>query len=131
MNKICKQYISEVKALFPIMGKNEKKYIEKLRSTVEDYCEEFNVETKEALYKNYSTPAQVVQDYFESADIDYLVKKVKFSKFIKWTFVILLAAALIGISVYAIMLYHDYQTAMTQLTQTMNNAVNEAINELF
>lgn len=130
MNKICKQYISEVKALFPIMGKNEKKYIEKLRNTVEDYCEEFNVETKDALYENYSTPTQVVQDYFASADTEYLVKKVKFSKFIKITLVVLLALALVGISIYSIVLYHDYQTAKYELAQNMNDAINSAVNSL-
>lgn len=130
MNKICKQYISEVKTLFPIMGKNEKKYIEKLKNTVEDYCEEFDIETKDALYENYSTPTQVVQDYFASADTEYLVKKVKFSKFIKITFVVLLALALIGISAYAIILYHDRQTAINELNQIMSDAFSSAVNNL-
>jgi len=130
MNKICKQYISEVKALFPIMGKSEKAYIAKLCNTVEDYCEEFNVETKEALYESYSTPAQVVQDYFASADTEYLVKKVKFSKFIKITFVVLLALALVGISIYSLVLYQDYRTAMNELTQALNNSVSSAISDL-
>lgn len=124
MNKICKQYISEVKALFPIMGKNEKNYIEKLKNNLEDYCEEFSVASKDELYKNYSTPTQVVNDYFATADTDYLVKKIKFSRFIKLTFVILLAVALISISIYSIVLYNDYQTALTQVTENMNDALN-------
>ena len=40
MNKICKEYISEIKALFPIKRKPEKDYIKKIAADVADYCED-------------------------------------------------------------------------------------------
>ena len=51
VNKICKTYISEVKAFFPILGKDERSYISKLRTNVDDFCDEANISTKEELYK--------------------------------------------------------------------------------
>lgn len=125
MNKICKKYISEVKALFPIKGKNERKYIEKLKQNLEDYCSETTVESKEQLYKEYSTPAQVVTDYFSTVDTEYLVKKVRFSKLIKWTFIIVIAIILIGASIYGTTLYIDYKMAMAQVTNDMSQALEE------
>ena len=49
MNKICKQYISEVKSFFPIMGKSEKRYVTKLKANIESYCEDEEITTKEEL----------------------------------------------------------------------------------
>lgn len=40
MTKLCKRYIADIKAFFPIMGKQERKYLAKLADTIEDYCEE-------------------------------------------------------------------------------------------
>ena len=53
MNKICKQYISEVKSFFPIMGKSEKRYVTKLKANIESYCEDEEITTKEELYEKY------------------------------------------------------------------------------
>ena len=30
MNKLCKEYINEIKAMFPVKGKEERKYIKNL-----------------------------------------------------------------------------------------------------
>ena len=35
MNSLTKQYIKNVKALFPILGKDEKNYLYKLQSNIE------------------------------------------------------------------------------------------------
>ena len=55
MNKLCKEYINEIKAMFPVKGKEERKYIKNLSKDIEDYCEEADATTKEELYKNYGS----------------------------------------------------------------------------
>ena len=42
MNKLCKEYINEIKAIFPVKGNEERKYIKELSKDIEDYCEESN-----------------------------------------------------------------------------------------
>ncbi len=83
MNKICKQYISEVKSFFPIMGKSEKRYVTKLKANIESYCEDEEITTKEELYEKYGLPNNVVNDYFSAADTEYIVKKSKLQNILK------------------------------------------------
>ena len=45
MDKICKAYVSQVKAILPLWGKKEKALIRKLRSDLYDYCEYNNINT--------------------------------------------------------------------------------------
>ncbi len=104
MNKIGKQYIKEVKSLFPIMGKKEKDYIKKLINNVEEYCEEEVVVSKQDLYDNYGTPNSVVIDYYSSVDTDYIVKKMRFSKYIKVAIVSVLALLTISSATFCVTL---------------------------
>lgn len=107
MNKIGKQYIKEVKSLFPIMGKKEKDYIKKLINNVEEYCEEEVVVSKQDLYDNYGTPNSVVIDYYSSVDTDYIVKKMKFSKYIKVAIVSVLALLTISSATFCVALLKE------------------------
>ena len=43
MNRLCKQYISQVKLLLPTIGKSEKNYLTTLTSNLEDFCEDTGV----------------------------------------------------------------------------------------
>lgn len=49
MRSLCQQYISDVKSFFPVMGKEEKKYLANLMNTVEEYCIEENITTIDKL----------------------------------------------------------------------------------
>lgn len=109
MNKICKQYISEIKAFFPIMGKDEKKYIAKLKNNIESYCDEAGIATKEELYKNYGFPNNVVNDYYSSLDTDYIVKKIKLSKYIKALVSVILILLIVVTSVFCAFWYQNHQ----------------------
>ena len=101
MNKICKQYISEIKAFFPIMGKDEKKYIAKLKNNIESYCDEAG--------KNYGFPNNVVNDYYSSLDTDYIVKKIKLSKYIKALVSVILILLIVVTSVFCAFWYQNHQ----------------------
>lgn len=49
--RIYKEYIKEIKTVFPVKGKQEREYIKKLSNDVADFCENENIESK----KNYMT----------------------------------------------------------------------------
>lgn len=114
MDKICKQYISEVKAFFPIMGKDEKKYINKLRLNIANYCEEANITSDQELYESYGKPHDVANDYFSTVETKYIIKKIKISKYIKAFIVAILSLALIATSVYCIVRYEYHQMSMRE-----------------
>lgn len=106
MNKICKEYMGEIKTLFPIKKKAEKAYLRKLTADVEDYCEEANVTTKQELYDNYGMPYEVVSNYLSTIDTNYITKNLRIAKFIRRAVVIILLLATITTVAYGLYMHH-------------------------
>lgn len=105
MTKLCKKYLSDVKTFFPIMGKSEKAYLAKLTESVDDYCIEENISTMEEIYNGFGHPSEVVNTYLTSVDTSYLIRRIRFSKWIKKSIVALVLIALIGVSIYGVNAY--------------------------
>ena len=108
MNKICKEYMGEIKTLFPIKKKSEKAYLRKLTADVEDYCEEANVTTKQELYDNYGMPYEVVSNYLSTVDNDHLVKLLRNSRLTRVATIVLLVLATIATTMYISFLLHRH-----------------------
>ena len=108
MNKICKEYMGEIRTLFPIKKKDEKAYLKKLATDVEDYCEEAKVESKQELYDNYGMPYEVVSNYLSTVDTDYIVKQLRISKFLRRAIVALLVLAVAATTARVIYLQHAH-----------------------
>ena len=109
MNKICKEYISEIKALFPIKRKQEREYINKLVSDIEGFCEEANVTTKEDLYTEYGQPNDIVNNYLSTINTAHMVKQIKTARYVKILIIAMLVMATIATSALCITLYSEYQ----------------------
>ncbi len=109
MTKLCQQYLSDVKAFFPIMGKSERTYLTKLAKTIEDYCIEEKVTTVEQIYDGFGHPGDFASTYLTSVDTSYLIKRIRLTKWIKRSMVALLIIALIGVSIYGITTYKAYK----------------------
>lgn len=52
-NKVCKEYIREIKTVFPVKSKQEREYIKNLSNDIADFCEQEGITSKEELYNNY------------------------------------------------------------------------------
>ena len=50
--KLCKEYISQIKCFFPVIRQNEKKYINYISTSVNDYCIDNPDAAIEDLYNN-------------------------------------------------------------------------------
>ena len=107
VNKICKTYISEVKAFFPILGKDERSYISKLRTNVDDFCDEANISTKEELYKQYGMPIDVVHEYYSSVDTEIIIKRIKLATSIRRAIVTVVIFSLISMSYLCLTLHNS------------------------
>lgn len=105
MNKLCKKYISDVKSLFPILGKCERQYIKKLSATIEEYCEETSINSMDTIYDSFGNPQDVLAEYFSVADVSALTRKIKISKWIKYGIITLVLIALTAVSTYCIATY--------------------------
>lgn len=109
MNNLCKQYIRNAKALFPVMGKEERKYFKSLELNLQDYCEETSWSSLEELYKNFGTPAEIVNSYFTSVNMDYVLKQIRRTKVIKTILITFVVAALVTMTTCCTILYSAYQ----------------------
>ncbi|MBE6734987.1 MAG: hypothetical protein E7563_06585 [Ruminococcaceae bacterium] len=125
MNKICKEYISEIKALFPIKRKPEKDYIKKVAADIKDYCEEENVTSKQDLYDNYGKPNDVVNNYFATVDTEYVVKQIKVARFIKTAVALIIVLATIATSALCICAYVSYQLADKEAVVVREDSIIE------
>lgn len=127
MNKVYKKYISSIEALFPVKGKAEKKYLDNFKINVLDYVEENNVTSMDVLNDEFGTPSEVVNTYFSSVDTEYVVKRVKHSKWLKLSFITILIAVVIGIGIYAaarVMEYIAFMEEKVAITDVTDNSVD-------
>ncbi len=114
MNKLCKTYIRRVKALFPLMGKSERKYIKNLRTNINDYLVDMPNSNINDLYKEFGSPKDIINSYYSTIDIDNVIKRIRISKYIK-TFIILLAMCLLSLTVLRFYIhYEEHQIFMKE-----------------
>lgn len=102
MHKLCKQYISDVKLFFPIMGKEEKKYLAKLKYTVEDFCEEENITTMNKLYDEIGLPSDIANSYYTCTNTQKLLKQIQYMRYN-------IAVLLIAIIIFSANIYLTYK----------------------
>ncbi len=126
MNKFCKQYVQHVKALFPVVGREEKKYLQKLAVQLEEYCEEHPVDSLDTLYKEYDMPEDVVNEYFSSMNTESLILRIRNAKIIK-AFILCLIIALLMFSTAAATKTILYHKAYQETIKSNNGYWEEVI----
>lgn len=114
MSKISKKYIKEVKAMFPVKGKKERLYLKNLARDVEMLCEEENILGKEDLYEKYGKPVEVVAEYFATVETDYVLKKLRISRYIKALVAVVIAIVIALSSMIAVFRWETHQMILRE-----------------
>ena len=114
MEKICKEYVSQVKAMLPLWGKKEKAFVRKLRSDLYDYCEYNNINTIEELYKSHGTPQEVVFEYISLMEPNVISKRINIAKYVKILIVSIIFFAFLATAVWSIYIHNLYEIAQRQ-----------------
>ena len=109
MNRLCKQYISQVKLLLPTFGKSEKNYLTTLTSNLEDFCEDTSPQTMDDLYKEFGSPVDTVNSYISTLPTETLIKRIRTSKYIRCLIVALIIMFACITSIFAITYYQSFQ----------------------
>lgn len=109
MNKLCTLYISRIKALFPIMGQAERKYIKTIKINVNDFLIDTPNCTIEDLYEEFGTPEDVITGYYISAGTDNIIKRIRFSKYIKILSLVFILCFLVLTVLRFTILYEGHQ----------------------
>ena len=114
MHRLCKIYIGNVNAMFPIMGKSEKRYVKTLSLNVDDFLEDATESSLETLYKEFGRPEEVIKEYYENTDTEKIIKRIKISKYKKRFFAVLTVCLLISTVIFCSVLYSEHQAFMKQ-----------------
>lgn len=109
MNRLCKQYISQVKLLLPTIGKSEKNYLTTLTSNLEDFCEDTSPQTMDDLYKAFGSPVDTVNSHISTLPTETLIKRIRTSKYIRCLIVALIIMFACITSIFAITYYQSFQ----------------------
>ena len=109
MNRLCKQYISQVKLLLPTIGKSEKNYLTTLTSNLEDFCDNTSPQTIDDLYKEFGSPVDTVNSYISTLPTETLIKRIRTSKYIRCLIVALIIMFACITSIFAITYYQSFQ----------------------
>ena len=109
MNRLCKQYISQVKLLLPTIGKSEKNYLATLTSNLEDFCEDTSPQTMDDLYKEFGSPVDTVNSYISTLPTETFIKRIRTSKYIRCLIVALIIMFACITSIFAITYYQSFQ----------------------
>lgn len=117
MDNIRKVYVSQVKAILPVWGRCEKRFVKKLHNDLADYCEDNSVSVIDELYKGFGTPQEIVFEYISLMKPQEISKRINTARYIKTLVVSLFSIALILTALLGLNAYARYRVA--KLTENM------------
>ena len=94
-NKIIKNYKREIRYLFPVFTKNEKRFFNDICGTITDYtteCEDF---TLDSLIQEIGEPKDIVSRYLLDMDGEILRKSLSRTKYVGFTFGVIILVAIV------------------------------------
>ena len=114
--KICTKYLNQVKSFFPVITKNEKKFLSNY--PIFDACPEDQSITLEYLHEEFGKPEEIFSAYLSTVHTDELVRQIKRTKRFKIATVLILlitAATLIGACINIHNNYNAYQETVDDI----------------
>ncbi len=108
VKSLSEQYTKKVKALFPYVGNAERKYLNNLRLTVDDFCVAENISDLKDLESGFGKPEDIVHEYVSSIETDELIRRLNSRKIIRRIIVIVLIIAIVAATFFTIHTYKEY-----------------------
>ena len=111
-HKLRRKYMSEIKAFFPIIKKDERKFLKMISGSVDEYCSDNPDASIQDLYEHFGSPQETINSYMTTT-LDSLkpyFKKVKYARFFRYISIVLIIFIMIASTFKVLKLYNDYQT---------------------
>ncbi len=105
MKDTKKQYMKRVRALFPVYGIPERRFLKGLENSLEEYLLEHPAASLSDFEDRFGAPQDVVNEYITGSDVNYLYKRLNIAKYIRLACIVMLALAIL---LFAVEYYHDY-----------------------
>ncbi len=112
-NNHSRKYINSIKALLPLLGSKEKRYLRVLNAKIEALCHERQVSNIYEIYDQFGYPQEVVYNYINTIDpADLVPDIVRYRKSKKAAVLLCMVVSVISIVVSSMALY-IYKEAFT------------------
>jgi len=108
LNKEATTYLNQIKHLLPILSKQEKRFLKALESDMSDYISTHPDASTDDILEHFGSPTDVVHDYIESLDLDYIIRRISTRKIIKKAITILILLALLAFTLFVGTTYKAY-----------------------
>jgi hypothetical protein len=114
-----KHYLKQIKSLFPVYGKYEKRFLMDFEKSIQGYLEGDAEMTVEKAISHFGSPGDIIQDYMENINIDDLIKRVHIARKIRMGIIaIVLIAAIVFTSIF-IMYYQHHKEAQKAIVSVV------------
>lgn len=80
---IANKYIQQCKSLFPVYGKLERTFLNRLKVQVNEHLDLFPDISYNELVKQFGSPREVVMECYDNMEDDYLLSKIDLAKKVK------------------------------------------------
>ena len=107
----CKQYLKEVKSIFPLWSKEERNFFLHFSSQVKDFEEHTDAKeiTTALLYEEIGRPDEVLASYLSQADISYLSRKIRSTRFLKATACVIALCIVVTCVIWSYIIIQEYR----------------------
>ena len=72
---MTRKYIRQCRQLFPVYGKYERLFLKRLRNQITEHLSQHPNITYEELLLHFGSPKEIVLEYYDTVDDDYLLNK--------------------------------------------------------
>lgn len=80
---IANKYIQQCKSLFPVYGKLERTFLNRLKVQVNEHLDLFPDISYNELVEQFGSPREVVMECYDNIEDDYLLSKIDLAKKVK------------------------------------------------
>jgi hypothetical protein len=109
--RIVNRYLHEIRHLLPIVRKPEKRFLADIRQTIDDYIQTTNQISFDILVGAFGEPKDIVASYILEKDAATLREELRITKYVKYTFYILISTIILLAGLTISFIYMDYKKA--------------------
>ena len=113
--KGCSTYYKKLKILIPVKGKYEKQFLNNIFANLQSIGSEQPDISYDELCNRLGTPKDLIIEYYENADTEYIIQKLQFSSVIRNTVIAILLIATTVASIELYSFHKLYKKAETSI----------------
>jgi hypothetical protein len=115
-----KHYLKQIKSLFPVYGKYEKRFLMDFEKSIRDYLQNNSETAVEEAISHFGNPGDIIRDYIGNIDVDDLIKRVHIAKKVRIgviSVVLIVAIVAVMISVKHYYLHKNAQDSIASIVE--------------